>query len=275
MSRFQAPAQASKLVPTLVKLAWATDIHLNIAGHRAVETFLSSVRDADAEAVLVAGDIAEAPSIGRWLAALRACGKPLYFVLGNHDYYHGSIAEVRGRMLSEPGWLPNANVVELTTASCLIGHGGWADGRLGDYAGSNVMLNDFFLIEELAHLSRDERLVVLQRLGDEAAAHVRRVLSDALARYRHVVFLTHVPPFRAACWHEGQTSADDWLPHFTCKAIGDALTDLMGRHPDKQLTVLCGHSHGGGTVEVLPNLEVVTGGATYGAPQLQELLELA
>ncbi len=258
-----------------MKLAWATDIHLNIAAHRAVEIFLRSVLDANADALLVGGDIAEAPSLGRWLEALRACNKPLYFVLGNHDYYHGSIADVRKRMQLEPGWLPNENVVELAAGSCLIGHGGWGDGRLGDYAGSGVMLNDFVLIEELANLSHDKRLDVLQRLGDEAAAHVRRALSDALERYGHVVFLTHVPPFRAACWHEGQISADDWLPHFTCKATGDVLTDIMGRHPDKQLTVLCGHSHGRGTVQILPNLEVKTGGARYGAPQLQELVELA
>ena len=84
--------------------------------------------------------------------------------------------------------------------------------------------------------------------------------------------LTHVPPFREACWHEGRISDDNWLPHFTCKAVGDALLEAMAAAPDHRMTVLCGHTHGGGEAQVLPNLRVLTGDARYGQPVIQRIL---
>ena len=69
-------------------------------------------------------------------------------------------------------------------------------------------------------------------------------------------------------------SDDDWLPFFTCAAVGEVLRAAMSAHPDARMTVLCGHTHGAGVVDVLPNLRVITGGADYGAPALQELLAL-
>ena len=119
-----------------------------------------------------------------------------------------------------------------------------------------------------------ERLARLNALGDAAAAHFRAVLPGALGRFRHVVVLTHVPPFREACWHEGRVSGDDWLPHFTCKAAGDALAGAMASRPGRAMTVLCGHTHGAGEARVLPNLRVLTGGAAYGAPAVQQVLEV-
>ena len=35
----------------------------------------------------------------------------------------------------------------LTKDTCLIGHDGWADGRLGDFSGSKVLLNDYVEIK--------------------------------------------------------------------------------------------------------------------------------
>ena len=98
------------------------------------------------------------------------------------------------------------------------------------------------------------------------------VLPDALGRFGHVVVVTHVPPFRAACWYRGQVSDDDWLPHFTCQAAGDVLADAMRARPDRRMTVVCGHTHGAGEAQVLPNLRVFTGGAAYGAPAVRRVL---
>jgi len=39
--------------------------------------------------------------------------------------------------------------------------------------------------------------------------------------------------------------------------------------------VLCGHTHGAGEAEILPNLRVLTAGARYGAPVVQRALEWA
>ena len=140
------------------------------------------------------------------------------------------------------------------------------------------MLNDFHLVFELrdAYLRgwkdgtfKEPLVDELRRLGDEVAAHFAHVLPMALENHRRVVVLTHVPPFREATWHRGEISNDDWMPYFSCKAAGDVLRETMIARPDREMLVLCGHTHGGGEVKILDNLEVITGAVRYGRPSIQ------
>ena len=263
-----------------MRFAWLTDIHLNHAPDR-VQELLDSIDATEADAVLLGGDIAETPEAIGWLERFAVeLDRPIYFVLGNHDFYHGSIPQLRGAIsdlslrVENLHYLPSAGVVELMSDAALIGHDGWGDARVGDFDNSTVALNDYRLIEELSGIDQQTRKARLHALGDEAADHVRRVLPAALERYPHVWFLTHVPPWREACWHEGRHSDDNWTPHFACGAVGDALTKIMAEHPDRQLTVLCGHTHGAGETQVLPNLLAITGAATYGQPNVQTVFEV-
>jgi 3',5'-cyclic-AMP phosphodiesterase len=263
------------------RIAWLTDIHLNFLLAEQVRAFLLSIARLRPDAVLISGDIGEAHNVCEYLELARELvPAPIYFVLGNHDYYHGSITEVRSRVAEfcaeRPGlvYLTQQGVVELTPHVALVGHDGWADAREGAYDRSLVSMMDFRLIAELYGLTKQARRKVLEALGDEAAAHVRRVLPLALERQREAVLLTHVPPLRAACWHEGRISDDDWAPHFTCRAVGDAILEVMAARPDKRLTVLCGHTHGQGECQPLANVQIITGGAEYGNPAISRLLEL-
>lgn len=63
-------------------------------------------------------------------------------------------------------WMPAAGIVPLTDQSCIIGHDGWADGRHGDFWNSDVQMNDWRLIEELAGLDRATLLSKLHALGN-------------------------------------------------------------------------------------------------------------
>ena len=78
--------------------------------------------------------------------------KPIYFILGNHDYYKGQVNEVRDamRMLTDTHkwlfWLPASGIQKLCSNTLLIGQDGWADGRLGDLTNSRVVLNKTFLM---------------------------------------------------------------------------------------------------------------------------------
>jgi hypothetical protein len=178
-------------------------------------------------------------------------------------------------------YLSKAGVVELTPSTALVGHDGWADARLGDFDGSDVILNDFLLIDELRcwtdphTLDKPALRQALQVLGDEAATCLRRVLPAAAEKYPHVMVATHVPPFREATWYQGRPSADDYLPFFACKAVGDVLLETAGAYPQSNLLVLCGHTHGGGEVQVLENLRVLTGPAEYGRPEIQRIIDAA
>ena len=264
-----------------MKLAWVTDIHLDFLDEAGVGAFCESIASSRADGVLVGGDIALAATVEATLRNMtRHFGKPTWFVLGNHDYYGGSVAAVRERAtaLSREGravWLGAVDVVELTPRAALVGHDGWGDARFGDHTGSTVLLNDFFRIRDLVGSDKARLAQVLGRLGDESAAHLRRVLPLALERFEHVLVLTHVPPFREACWHQGRISGDAYLPYFACKATGDVLLEVVSRRADRQVTVLCGHTHSAGECRPLPNLRVLTGAAEYGRPSIQRpLLEV-
>ena len=260
-----------------MKIIWCTDIHLNFVDLFKLNTFCRKVTSLKPDVVLIAGDIAESDDIVEILLALeREIQCPIYFVLGNHDYYHGSIIDVRERVIrisndsSYLQYLTKSGVIRLTANTCLIGHDAWSDGRYGDYSNSDVRLNDYVLIEELKNLDKQSRLKKLNELGYEAASFFREKLTEALLSYQHILVLTHVPPFAEACWHEGNLSDNEFLPHFSCKATGDVFIEVMSKHPDKNMTILCGHTHSPGIAQVLPNLTVRAGGAVYRQPAIQD-----
>ncbi|MDX1992340.1 MAG: metallophosphoesterase [bacterium] len=264
-----------------MKFAWLTDIHFDFLKVEQIAEFLLSLKALETDAVVISGDIGLARNVREFLRMIEyVVPGTVYFVLGNHDFYGSSIQKVRAAIgaLTETSpklrWLPTAGVVELSAQVGMIGHDSWPDGRLGNYATSRVELNDYHLIHEFIGLDKAARLAVMNRLGDEAAAYFRQTLPAALSRHEHVYLVTHVPPFRDACWHQGRISGPDWLPHFGCKAVGDVLLDVMHHHPQKRLTVFCGHTHGRGRVDILPNLRVLTGGAEYGAPEVQQVFEV-
>lgn len=266
-------------------LLWLTDIHLNFLPPHRYDSFFSNIRQSYPDAVVISGDIGEAPTLIHYLKTFEArIQAPIYFVLGNHDFYRGSfraVTEVVQEACAEPGsrlhWLNDSGVVELSPTTALVGHDSWSDGRLGDYTNSEIMLTDYFLIEEFSGLEKGPRLKLLNELGDAGAAHFRRYLPEALTHYQHVYVVLHPPPFREAVWYNGKLALDDdpYLPHFSCKAVGDALLEITPQYPDKQITVLCGHTHGKGQIQLLDNLLVYTGGAEYKTPVIQEIFQFS
>ncbi len=78
-----------------MRLAWLTDIHLNFVDAAQRRRFMESVSD-QSDVVAVSGDIGESHDIARYLHEMdEVVQKPTYFVLGNHDFYRGSIVETR------------------------------------------------------------------------------------------------------------------------------------------------------------------------------------
>ncbi len=268
-----------------MKLGWATDVHFNFMTESDVERFCDTVGGSGVSALLLGGDIAEATDLGRWLEFLDdRLDLPVYFVLGNHDYYKGNIPDVRRQMknlqLRHVKWLPLAGCVRLSADTGLVGHGGWGDARHGDFDHSPVILSDYLLIEDLRDTVDPEDVVMgflerealkrkLEALGDDAAVTLRPHLAAAVDTYQKLIVLTHVPPFRESCWYDNEISDDNYLPGFTCKAMGDLLLEFADANPGCDMTVLCGHTHGGGHARVRPNLDVFTGEAKYGEAYLR------
>ena len=264
-----------------MRATWLTDIHLNFLRPHALAQFYARVKAEAPDALLVTGDIAEADSVGKFLVELAELA-PVYFVLGNHDYYRSTIRVVRDevqRASPRATWLPAHEAMQISDGVVMLGVDGWGDARCGDLA-SRVQLSDWNRIEDFRRYKEDVpgRIALLQRLGNNEA----RSLRDRLARAPvtpELLVLTHVPPFPEACIYDGAQSDPAYLPWFTCIATGEVLLDYATTHPDTRVTVLCGHSHGAGTHAPLPNLEVRTGGwppgvEGYGNPIVQLTLDL-
>lgn len=267
-----------------MRLVWLSDLHLDHLEVPARRSLAERVLATRPDRVVVTGDITHALRLEQdlgWLGAALGC--PVDFVLGNHDYYKGQMgpvgARVRALVAHTPTvrWLDDlaGDAAPLTGGWSLVGCGGWGDGRLGRGQRSPLRLNDHLLIGDLAGLEQGALFERLAALGDAAAEHLRRALPVALERSTAgVVVATHVPPFRAACWHQGEISGDDWLPHFACKATGDVLAAAARSRPDRQFIVLCGHTHGAGEAQILPNLHVRTAGTDYGLPRVEGVLDV-
>ncbi len=263
------------------KMLWTTDIHLNFLKNKGLEFFIKEIQNESPDILLIGGDIGEAQSVSSYLQKLdQSIECPIYFVLGNHDYYRGSSSKVNEdvRHISNSSkklfFLDTIPFVELTKEVALVGHSGWADGKFGDYSGSEVMLNDYVLINEFIGLNKNQRLNKLNELGNEAASKIEQKLIATFNHYKKVLCLTHVPPFRESCWHEGKISDDNYLPHFSCKSVGNVMKKIMQSKPDCYLEVLCGHTHSSGNAQILNNLNVITGKATYGKPEIQKIIYL-
>jgi 3',5'-cyclic-AMP phosphodiesterase len=264
-----------------MRLGWISDIHLNFLGEAECRVFLADLASRDADAWLLGGDIGEADSVIEFLRMIDAAlPRTTYFTLGNHDFYGGSIREVRGRvreLVSRSGrlvYLTESPPQLLDGGVAIVGDDSWGDARFGDALGSPVEMSDFYLIEEIAGLSRPSLVRTLNGLGDEAAARLFPKLERAAASYGHVVALMHVPPFREAAWHQGRPSDDEWVPFFSCRAVGEVIVSCARAHPRVSFLVLCGHSHGSGVYTPLPNVIVHTAGAEYGAPRVERFFEV-
>jgi 3',5'-cyclic AMP phosphodiesterase CpdA len=260
-------------------LAWITDPHLNFLEEKKLQRFIAELARQSDDGLVITGDIAEAPTVIGYLERLdKALPFPVWFVLGNHDFYRGRITATRRavsafcKQATRVRYLTVSRVISLSPKTALVGHDSWADGRCGSFLASSIDMSDYHLIQDLTCNSKEARLRRLMALGDEAAAHLREVITEALLSHEEVIVATHVPPYAGACWYKGQAICNEWTPHFTCLATGWAMSEVMAKHPNKRLRVLCGHTHSRGVFRAAQNIVVETGGAVYGKPALQPVV---
>ena len=273
-----------------MRLAWSTDLHLDFLHPKASRLFGEEVRDEqDADALVLTGDIGTASTVSNILIDIAAgFGKPIYFVLGNHDIYGQSFADAAHkaerltRTHSLITWLTQAGVVRLSHTTALVGHDGWYDARHGACDPPRVTMGCWDEIKDFrrpwrSNLGREERLSIVLRMcrdrADRIALEFEPVVRAAVGGHQRTVVATHVPPFPENGVYTGRDSdpgygADDWLPYYVNKAMGDMLLRVATDHPDRDILVLCGHAHQEHDHMIRPNLRVRTGPAQYRTPPL-------
>lgn len=262
----------------MTRLAWASDIHLDCCKPVVREDFAVFAAE-QSDALLITGDITNGSKLYLLADLALTYAKPVYFVLGNHDYWGGSFAGIRDEVRqlcsndSNLYFLDECPPIDIADGVQLCGVGGWYDCQLGD-VNSRMVLNDWYQISDLRMPYHRGHLVwKLRDLGEAAALEARAKLDATTAPT--VLFATHIPPYREAAWHQGQPSDDEALPYYTCKAMGNMLSAwAAARGLAVNLITLCGHSHGHGVFQEQPNHQVRTAFADYGKPQIERIFEL-
>lgn len=274
-----------------MKIAWATDLHLNFVNELQIIGFCNKVKKAKAEVLFLTGDISEAPYIVDHLRFLeKHCKMPIYFICGNHDYYKGSVKKLREVLSKEFGthspknnstfWMNEHGVITLESGVALIGHDGWYDGGYASFLSSKLGLNDFLLIEELRSDSlntfRRNHFKTVYELAKEGAQHIEKCLEKAYENHDIVYLLTHAPPFREGSRApDGKLSDPDWLPYFSSRCMGEAILKVMKKLPSSaELNVLCGHTHTDWLCKPRTNISCYVGGANYRYPNVCRVFDI-
>ena len=263
-------------------LLWLTDLHLDSVCPTRRQRFLGTLRRTAFDAAVITGDISCASRLCEDLTDLgRACApRLLYFVLGNHDFYDSSFAEVDKAVAAvcrcqfNLKHLGHGEIIPLCDTAGLIGHRGWYDLRAGHGKHSNLFNPDCFGIADLRDRSIQARSNKIVELGKTSAASFRKVLPYALSCYQHVLVATHVPPFVNAAVFSGKQCGPWHLPYYTNVAAGSAIKGIAGRFHDRRVTVLCGHTHSPVVCRASETVVVRVGRATPGMPRVQQVFDV-
>lgn len=264
-----------------MRIGYATDIHLDavnlvrgagVAKYHRIGRFMAEGQDV----LLITGDISTGKKFPTQFGLFcRGAGIPVYFVLGNHDFWDVPEATVRENAAKFPGYLDVAGVVELAPGLGLTGRTGWYDTLSGNPFESRVTVQDWKRVERLEGLWAEKYLLsrACKAWSEEEAEKARPVLIEAAERFPNVLFLTHFPCFVAACWDElGNLDTEErgFRPWSINTTMGHMIDDVVTAYPKTQFTVLSGHTHGRGRKQLRDNLTCVSGKASYGSPKLAE-----
>lgn len=263
-------------------ILWTTDIHLNFLKQRdAVFRFAKYLAEENpnADGLIITGDISDGNLLEEHLTQLtKGFPKPIFFCLGNHDYYHSSFAKIDDlvtgltKKFDNLHWLNQCSHTYYgVSIVSIVGVCGWYDARQGN-SQTRVELSDFTLIEDLwGGLNYRDLMIdlVRQRAAKEAERLDQLLFQEVCNVDADVVLVaTHISPYPGSCWHEGKQSDREWLPWFCSHVTGEVIDKYAENHPEKKFIVLCGHGHSPGIYERRENLVVYTGGAKYCFPEL-------
>lgn len=249
------------------KILWYTDTHFKPWTRFKI---LNSIQDEKPKAVFLSGDITYGPTLISDLKFLgERIGRPLYFILGNHDYHGSSIAKVHEEIRKVCAeyknlvWVTEAGVIPLTEEVALIGAEGWYDARIGNPEYIKYTF-DWFLTEEFKKLpSMSARIDAFRKLADDSATLLSEQLEKAVKDFKTIYLITHFPPWREAHRASGTFMEQFWLPYNVNLALGQALEKVMEKHKNRNLIVLCGHTHTDCWIHVSRNIECRVNNASY------------
>ena len=232
------------------KYIWLSDTHLSMSIIPAMKRrFIDRITSINADGLILTGDI----SNGLWLESdLRYLAehhpKPIYFVLGNHDYYWrhmGSVQYDVRRLCAEYKnliWLTESQQQILSDGVSLVGHEGWFDANCGDrdstwWAIDRILNLDFWRAGD--HI---DQIYMWRAMARQSADVLEEKIVNAVRSSRTVYVATHFPPWEEASRSDGSILEKMWYAYNTNVELGRRLQKIAAA-TDAQITVLAGHTH--------------------------------
>lgn len=264
-------------------IAWLSDIHLDFLDKARRRAFYQTILDAGVDGVVISGDICNGHYLEKYLTEMAKIIKvPIWFTLGNHDYYGSNVKAIRKKLKSlcikQPllKWLHKEGVIALSEEIGLVGVDSWADGRAGHYWESNVELADHRLIGDLKGLDAAGRLKVIQGFANEAEEILRRSLNSALTQFKTVFVVSHVPMFYEACLGpDRRVSGSLWMPHYVWHQGGVAIGEVLQNNAHGRVIVLSGHTHSDIRLRIDDRISIWVAPAEYDNPSIAEVIDLS
>jgi predicted phosphohydrolase len=224
--------------------------------------------------IIITGDISNSrrliPDLRAMANALKYC--EIYFVLGNHDFYGNTINNVRH--IIEPFVSMQGNLHYLPTMThpaylqigpdlwALIGVDGWADARAGNFDASPSLLKDYQVINDFNGMDSSSKRRFLNLLGKEEAYKLKEKLVEDLSG-DNILIATHVPPYAEAHVYLDKPASPVYLPHFVCVSTGEVISEYALTHKNKNIHIICGHTHQKYDGKIMDNVTVHVGYANY------------
>lgn len=217
-----------------------------------------------AAGIIVTGDISTSQFLETHLKDLaQGFSGTIYFVVGNHDYWHSSFREIDeliNTFKPEDGLVSLENkFVSLTAEVALIGSSGFYDAIYGEFEDSPIEMNDWYFIEELTN---ENRLQIIR----ERSAHLSTRVLEQMVRaqkkgYSRILIATHFPPFIDLIKKDSHR-----IPFYGSAFMGSAI--LAGATTLDEVIVLSGHSHIEANCVEDGKIFSYCGKARYGLPEV-------
>lgn len=135
-----------------MRLQIISDLHMEFGR---IDSLYEKMCECKSDVLVLAGDISSSNEIFETLNTIQHdCGKPIIFVIGNHEYYGRSRKNLDIEMMTMKDVNPNIHILIEDSVQigdvCFIGSTGWWDGS-GGHIGMTVKhgLNDFRYIYDL------------------------------------------------------------------------------------------------------------------------------
>lgn len=282
----------------MVSTYWASDIHLDICEPtKKVDTskrfqFEKMRQIIGDNKLIVSGDISNSSQVVSDLIemARQMPDSDIYFVLGNHDFYGNYINNVRREItdLVQDKNFRNLHYIGSPISPIykwpigdqlwtVIGIDGWADGIAGNFMAGPRVVRDYKLIGDLVGKDDMELQGMLSKLGREEAEKLKDKINHPVIQSdetKNLLIVTHVPPFSEAYTYQGKKPQSMFPPHFVCVQTGEVLRKFAYEHPEKNIHVICGHTHDECNVSIASNLHIHVAHADYGKPSYTNLTQV-